>query len=216
MISRVNINWRHVRNPLTLTVGHHRWTIHVWQTDFVILSSHCWESLFRLLILHWCQLTPGCSGHLTRTQLGISFGQDRGQADLKDISATCCGVEQELFVHCPKVEVCNCGIKGVEQKEYYSDDCWERWVQEEAADLRWFAGVASATICHKHRKLSCAKSKHGKSANVPAPATSEVYSKGPFSGLIFVKCHSETHRIPRSKHSRCSQRTSRPSAKQPK
>ena len=49
---------------------------------------------------------------------------------------TWCGLEQELFVHCPKVEVCNCGIKRVEQKEYYSEDCWERWVQEEAADLR--------------------------------------------------------------------------------
>ena len=53
-----------------------------------LTSSYCHrtvERLFRLLILHWCQLTPGCSGHLTRTQLGISFGQDRGQADLKDI-----------------------------------------------------------------------------------------------------------------------------------
>lgn len=36
--------------------------------------------------------------------------------------------------------------------------------------------------------------KHCNSAKIPAPTDSQVYSKGPFTGLIFVKCQSETHR----------------------
>eukprot|EP00435_Cladocopium_sp_Y103_P044086 s179_g12.t1 len=36
--------------------------------------------------------------------------------------------------------------------------------------------------------------KHCNSTKIPAPTDSQVYSKGTFSGLLFVKCQSETHR----------------------